>query len=80
MTPFEGLHLKIPTILPIKGKGLINQGLGYHNMRRFARRESFFYFGLEVFFSWAWSFRCAAWGQGRLGFRVWGFRVQQDGK
>ena len=26
--PFKGLHIRIPTIIPIKGRGFINQGSG----------------------------------------------------
>ena len=25
--PFEGLNMRIPSIIPMKGRGLINQGL-----------------------------------------------------
>ena len=73
ITLFEGLHLKIPTIIPIKGKGFINQGLGYHYMRGFARRESFLFrasghlfLGLE--------FRLC--GLGSRAFRVQGLGLQ----
>ena len=26
--PFKGLHIRIPIIIPVKGKGFINQGSG----------------------------------------------------
>ena len=28
LLPFEGLNIRIPIIIPIKGKGVINQGSG----------------------------------------------------
>ena len=28
LRPFEGLNIRIPTIIPMQGRGLINQGSG----------------------------------------------------
>ena len=27
-SPFKGLNIRIPTIIPLKGRGFINQGFG----------------------------------------------------
>ena len=39
--PFEDLHIRIPIIIPVKGRGSINHwsGLGLRVFRRLARRR-----------------------------------------
>ena len=31
--PFKGLNIRIPTIIPIKGKGFINQGSAFNSLK-----------------------------------------------
>ena len=37
----KGLHIRIPIIIPVKGRGFINQGLGYSVFIQVAQNEGY---------------------------------------